>query len=85
MTSWPYLISEVLVVGSSWPRTFFTPQVFLFSIHRYVHVYALLSLVQLCEEMFKRIEANTDPELTMAVEVTYLMHHLENGNVQFIK
>ena len=31
-TSWPHLISEVLVAGSSWPRTFFTPQVFLFSI-----------------------------------------------------
>ena len=46
-------------------------------IQRYVHIYTLLSLVQLCEEMFKRIEANTDPELTMAVEVTYLMHHLK--------
>ena len=32
-TSWPYLISELLVAGSSWPRTFFTPQVFLFSIY----------------------------------------------------
>ena len=31
-TSWPYLISELLVAGSSWPRTFFTPQVFLFSL-----------------------------------------------------
>ena len=31
-TSWPYLISELLVAGSSWPRTFFTPQMFLFSI-----------------------------------------------------
>ena len=30
--SWPYLISELLVAGSSWPHTFFTPQVFLFSI-----------------------------------------------------
>ena len=26
------MISELLVAGSSWPRTFFTPQVFLFSI-----------------------------------------------------
>ena len=26
-SSWPYLISELLVTGSSWPRTFFTPQV----------------------------------------------------------
>ena len=36
-TSWPYLISEFLVafitiVASDWPRTTFTPKVFLFSI-----------------------------------------------------
>ena len=36
-TSWPYLISEFLVanitiVASDWPRTFFTRKVFLFSI-----------------------------------------------------
>ena len=36
-TSWPYLITEFLVayitiVASDWPRTFFTPKVFLFSI-----------------------------------------------------
>ena len=36
-TSWPYLISEFLIayitiVASDWPRTFFTPKVFLFSI-----------------------------------------------------
>ena len=35
--SWPYLISELLVayitiMASDWPRTFFTPKVFLFSI-----------------------------------------------------
>ena len=35
-TSWPYLISEFLIayitiVASDWPRTFFTPKVFLFS------------------------------------------------------
>ena len=40
-TSWPYLISEFLVayitiVASDWPRTFFTPKVFLFSIMYYV-------------------------------------------------
>ena len=39
-TSWPYLISEFLVayitiVASDWPRTFFTPKVFLFSIIYY--------------------------------------------------
>ena len=39
-TSWPYLISEFLVayitiVASDWPRTFFTPKVFLFSIRTY--------------------------------------------------
>ena len=32
-TSWPYLISEILViVASDWPRTFFTARLFLFSI-----------------------------------------------------
>ena len=36
LTSWPYLISEILVayitiVASDWPCTFFTPKVFLFS------------------------------------------------------
>ena len=36
-TSWPYLISEFLVanitiVASDWPRTFFIPKMFLFSI-----------------------------------------------------
>ena len=40
LTSWPYLISEFLVayitiVASDWPRTFFTPKVFLFSIAIY--------------------------------------------------
>ena len=42
LTSWPYLISEFLVayitiVASDWPRTFFTPKVFLFSITLYSH------------------------------------------------
>ena len=41
-TSWPYLISEFLVaymtiVVSDWPRTSFTPKVFLFSIWNYSH------------------------------------------------
>ena len=44
-TSWPYLISEFLVayitiVASDWPRTFFTPKVFLFSMyftHKHKH------------------------------------------------
>ena len=40
-TSWPYLILEFLVayitiVASDWPRTFFTPKVFLFSICSYL-------------------------------------------------
>ena len=40
-TSWPYLISELLVAGSSWPRTFFTPQVFLLSISLlFVYIYS---------------------------------------------
>ena len=38
-TSWPYLISELLVAGSSWPCTFFTPQVFLFS---YIYIYIII-------------------------------------------
>ena len=42
-TSWPYLISEFLVayitiVASDWPRTFFTPKVFLFSIFYYTFI-----------------------------------------------
>ena len=54
LTSWPYLISEFLVayitiVASDWPRTFFTPKVFLFSIinnqgrgtHEHAHIAAL--------------------------------------------
>ena len=38
VTSWPQLISKLLVTSaclyaaSDWPRTFFTPKVFLFSI-----------------------------------------------------
>ena len=37
LTSWPQLISKFLVApvcnaASNWPRTFFTPKVFLFSI-----------------------------------------------------
>ena len=37
-TSWPYLISEflvayIIIVASDWPRTFFTPKVFLISIN----------------------------------------------------
>ena len=43
LTSWPYLISEFLVayitiVASDWPRTFFTPKVFLFSICIMLHL-----------------------------------------------
>ena len=46
LTSWPYLISEFLVayitiVASDWPRTFFTPKVFLFSIVDYRCFYCL--------------------------------------------
>ena len=47
-TSWPYLISEFLVayitiVASDWPRTFFTPKVFLFSI-RYIYIVRILNV-----------------------------------------
>ena len=52
-TSWPYLISEFLVayitiVASDWPRTFFTPKVFLFSMYytaqmsHYVYLWELI-------------------------------------------
>ena len=46
-TSWPYLISEFLVayitiVASDWPRTFFTPKVFLFSM---LHTVAFISVI----------------------------------------
>ena len=46
LTSWPYLISEFLVayitiVASDWPRTFFTPKVFLFSIYYYTNILAV--------------------------------------------
>ena len=48
-TSWPYLISEFLVayitiVTSDWPRTFFTPKVFLFSIE--ITLNGVVSLLQ---------------------------------------
>ena len=47
-TSWPYLISELLVAGSSWLRTYFTPQMFLFSIVILVtHLELALLLVDL--------------------------------------
>ena len=37
-TSWPYLIlvAYITIVASDWPRTFFTPKVFLFSIWYYL-------------------------------------------------
>ena len=52
-TSWPYLISEFLVayitiVASDWPRTFFTPKVFLFSIHlplMILHAIIIISII----------------------------------------
>ena len=59
LTSWPYLISEFLVayitiVASDWPRTFFTPKVFLFSMYvtctcecYYSYLQALLASVML--------------------------------------
>ena len=42
-TSWPYLISELLVAGSSWPRTFFyTPGVFVLHITAFcLHIVTL--------------------------------------------
>ena len=59
LTSWPYLISEFLVayitiVASDWPRTFFTPKVFLFSminIHAgdNIHSYIIKSGKLMCQ------------------------------------
>ena len=53
-TSWPYLISEFLVayitiVASDWPRTFFTPKVFLFSISYtciYIYIYIYIYIIK---------------------------------------
>ena len=51
-TSWPYLISEFLVayitiVASDWPRTFFTPKVFLFSI-LYIMIHRCINIRTIC-------------------------------------
>ena len=62
-TSWSYLISEFLVVyitivASDWPRTFFTPKVFLFSmiyVSKYVqilHTYCKKECRELKELLF---------------------------------
>ena len=60
LTSWPYLISEFLVayitiVASDWPRTFFTPKVFLFSNYYTVANMFLNSRIQNSE--FQQSEA----------------------------
>ena len=57
LTSWPYLISEFLVayitiVASDWPRTFFTPKVFLFSIIKY-HCYSATVVNNSCSEIWE--------------------------------
>ena len=57
-TSWPYLISEFLVayitiVASDWPRTFYTPKVFLFSVRYYAYILDLYnSEIALCTNVF---------------------------------
>ena len=64
-TSWPYLISEFLVayitiVASDWPRTFFTPKVFLFSILLTDNVFDVLQ--NMCDHTYtwtKMYFANT--------------------------
>ena len=67
VTSWPQLISQLLVApaclhfASDWPRTFFTNKVFLFSIsllfvnkyHYFVEAYMLLSSLKLNFEKLK--------------------------------
>ena len=64
LTSWPYLISEFLVayitiVASDWPRTFFTPKVFLFSI-------SLLFVRE--ENIMKKL-------LEKLLKITFLLQH----------
>ena len=56
----PYLISEFLVayittVSSDWPRTFFTPKVFLFSIY---HFFLLEILRKYYEEFVGEVAKN---------------------------
>ena len=52
-TSWPYLISEFLVayitiVASDWPRTFFTPKVFLFSLNIHAEIHQISYVIWNC-------------------------------------
>ena len=77
-TSWPYLISEFLVayitiVASDWPRTFFTPKVFLFSI-------SLLFeniMKKLLEKLLKISILTTTAAATC--QLTFTIDHSENG------
>ena len=66
-TSWPYLMSELLVAGSSWPRTFFTPQVFLFSISllfvnilRYIAKCIIASNLTICVILYRLQQKATE-------------------------
>ena len=72
VTSWPQLISKLLVASaclhaaSDWPRTFFTPKVFLFSIsllfvnkyHYFVKAYKQMLLLSLQLNLEKLKTAN---------------------------
>ena len=56
-TSWPYLISEFLVayitiVASDWPRTFFTPKLFLFSIYTYIYSFLSFHLQKTFQKLY---------------------------------
>ena len=81
-TSWPYLISEFLVayitnVASDWPRTFFTPKVFLFSIidyqYSYVEKFAKLSSAKLISLLIRQ---TLIPPNFRRLRYTFQMLHL---------
>ena len=46
-TSWPYLISELLVAGSSWPRTFLHPRCFCLAYHCFLSTYYFIAKITL--------------------------------------
>ena len=63
LTSWPYLISEFLVayitiVASDWPRTFFTPKVFLLFTNFVSFRYNYLLIPLFVYNLFMRILYN---------------------------
>ena len=69
LTSWPYLISEFLVayitiVASDWPRTFFTPKVFLFSIYYTLYGYLCKYAIKANKLKIKICKGSRDQSFT---------------------